>query len=417
MATNPLLLKIENYISQLSKSPSQNDREKYKAWLAQKSFISFLKNNIAEEDIILFLSIGNPQDYIFMYGVLVPNENLEPVDSNDLLGWGCNPTLQWGIRMWPDDWNNAEICSPFDFSSTKTLTNANQVIFLRSFEGRVQDKTYFDVSETLSQPHGLHFVPERSAFCRIDENGNNDPEKYTITDTYITCRNSWTLECYHINEANQIFTYLIYLSRLPYQEQQYWLSFNENPKGGISRSALLTDFKGQVDLSYEPLTSLKGNLKALHDQKIKWWKMKNISLLNELHYPITGSVKEWSDAIHTLNKIINEGISDAFFKEKLKILGVRFDTEDKKKWGSIRLIKEYIKLKKPELENKIYDPLFSLNLFRTKFHGHVSGGEAKQIRTKIIRDHGSLLAKFKTLVARCDHAAKLLKNVIEQDIN
>jgi hypothetical protein len=83
-----------------------------------------------------------------------------------------------------------------------------------------------------------------------------DSDKYEIQQRSITCRHAWHLETYDVNEFGQVHTYLIYLSYLPYEEQLYWKSFNEPPKGPISKRAIQTDFKGEWDTAYDPLESL-----------------------------------------------------------------------------------------------------------------------------------------------------------------
>jgi len=64
----------------------------------------------------------------------------------------------------------------------------------------------------------------------------SDPEKYTLEDRSIHCRNAWSLKTYDINEAGQVHTYIGYLQLLPYEEQLYWKAFNEWPKASISKS-------------------------------------------------------------------------------------------------------------------------------------------------------------------------------------
>ena len=83
-----------------------------------------------------------------------------------------------------------------------------------------------------------------------------DPEKYTLEDRSISCRNAWYLKTYDINEAGQIHTYIGYLADLPYEEQVYWQSFNEWPKGSISKRAFQTDIVGEWYLEHERLARI-----------------------------------------------------------------------------------------------------------------------------------------------------------------
>jgi len=72
-----------------------------------------------------------------------------------------------------------------------------------------------------------------------------DKEKYKIGERNISCRGAWYLKGYDVNNAGQIHAYICDLRNLPYKEQLHWLSFNEEPKDGISERAYLNDFEGQ----------------------------------------------------------------------------------------------------------------------------------------------------------------------------
>jgi len=79
-----------------------------------------------------------------------------------------------------------------------------------------------------------------------------DPDKYKLEDRSISCRNAWYLKTYDINEVGQVHTYLCYLRDLPPAEQRYWKAFNEFPKGGLSKRAIETDFRGEWSSQYDP---------------------------------------------------------------------------------------------------------------------------------------------------------------------
>ena len=59
----------------------------------------------------------------------------------------------------------------------------------------------------------------------------SDSDKYTVEGRTITCRDAWSLQGIDINEAGQVHAYICDLRHLPYQEQRYWKSFNENRRG------------------------------------------------------------------------------------------------------------------------------------------------------------------------------------------
>jgi len=240
-----------------------------------------------------------------------------------------------------------------------------------------------------------------------------DPEKYTLDQRYITCRNSWHLQTYDINEAGQVFTYLCYLGDLPHKEQLHWKQYNENPKAGISERALKTDFKAEWDLSYEPLSELKSSLEEL-SKNSELWTCRDSSLFTQLNYVVSDSVKEWSDEIQTLDKLVIEGLNYSYLKK----LGQSLKCYDPK-LGSIKLLGEVLKAK--DINNQaieqIVSPFGEIQFLRTKFSAHVSDTTEKgQIQGKIITQYGALKNHFRNLVERTDRSIKALLELISKNI-
>jgi hypothetical protein len=236
-----------------------------------------------------------------------------------------------------------------------------------------------------------------------------DPDKYTLDQRYISCRNSWSLQTYDINEAGQVFTYLCYLGDLPYKEQLHWKQYNDNPKAGISERALKTDFKAEWDLSYEPLSELKASLEELSKNKSELWACRDSSLYTQLNYVVSDSVKEWADEIQTLDKLVVEGLNHSYLKkmgESLKCY--------KPNLGSIKLLGAILQargINNQEIE-QIISPLGEIQFLRTKFSAHVSDTTEKdQIRKKIISEHGTLRSHFRNLVEKTDKGIKLLLDI------
>ena len=91
----------------------------------------------------------------------------------------------------------------------------------------------------------------------------SDRDKYQLESNSVSCRDTWHLKTFDINEAGQIHTYLIYLSRLPYEEQLHWKQYNEKPKVSLSDRAIKRDFEGGFYQKYDPLPSLKYKLREL----------------------------------------------------------------------------------------------------------------------------------------------------------
>lgn len=237
-----------------------------------------------------------------------------------------------------------------------------------------------------------------------------DSDKYQIQDRSITCRNAWHLQTYDVNDAGQVHTYLKYLSYLPYDEQLYWKSFNEPPKGPISRRALQTDIEGRWDLQYDPLQSLKQILREVHAARVPWWKLRDEALTEKVHYPVTKSADEWAKEIHALDKLLVEGFETRQLRSRATLLS-RTVGQD---WKSLKLLQEVLRgLGKDEAEvQEVVGPLQELNFLRSKVSGHASGTEAKQIKAGILKEYKTYSAHFRQLCARCDAAVRMLKTIL-----
>lgn len=139
----------------------------------------------------------------------------------------------------------------------------------------------------------------------------SDPEKFTLEDRSITCRNAWHLKTYDINEAGQVHTYIGYLAKLPYEEQLYWQSFNEWPRGSISGRAFKTDILGEWDTAYDPLNALKHTIRRLDKSPPRWWKPRGKRFpmrpdIQQQIHPKNGQMKYW----HSINSLSRDSWLD-----------------------------------------------------------------------------------------------------------
>lgn len=558
--------KILEKLEQISIIP-KHGTDDYRQWLEQKEFLQFLLDTSVDE-IPLYVSYKGT----YIYSVFLPQSCLRGNYIDDLMKWNCTPDSSWGYGYSYSKKGKSKdifISQPFDHAGSKLLERASPITFLRSFEGRIGKNTYVEICQLLSHIHGLHFLEERNAYCRLNDegdieevikihyspgeilvtikqdvldrhlfltksvllrllnralcnnwirfseenreeskfydkrnkiyarrvilfgkenmptasmlrgfqiiqnhqthkkmlkilNGENlkpkkyekfiaydlkqgriveyscdpqklgnyfiesnkplemspaffkpdvllkykqSPEKYTLEQRSIRCRGSWSLKTYDINKAGQVHTYLFYLGRLPHSEQLYWKSYNEKPKGNISRRAFTTDFMGTWDLSYEPLSELKKTLEKLGKEKNELWSCTDGKLYNRLNYPVTDSVKEYTDEIHTLDKLVIEGFKHSYLKEVATSMNC-YDI----KFGTITLLKKILEtngISNNEISN-IIAPLKEIHFLRTKLAGHSSGNEANKIRKDLIKQYGDLKNHFRQLVGKTEKSIKAL---------
>jgi hypothetical protein len=230
-----------------------------------------------------------------------------------------------------------------------------------------------------------------------------DPEKYRLGQRSINCRHAWSLQTYDVNEAGQVHTYITYLGNLPYAEQLYWKSFNEPPSGSISRRAFTTDIQGSWDTEHDPLQALLRIVEQIAADRAPWFKLRQQSLAEQLHYPVTTSTKQWTDALLNLAKIVVEGLDKPFFTAELKSLGCPTDAQ----WGTIKQAEAALAGRgiEPEVVAQAIEPLRTLQGLRTKLSAHAGGGESASIRAALLREHGSPKAH---IAALCDRLAAAL---------
>jgi len=238
-----------------------------------------------------------------------------------------------------------------------------------------------------------------------------DSDKYRLGERTISCRETWSLQNYDINEAGQVHTYLVYLRHLPYDEQLHWKAHNEEPKGPISHRAFVRDFEGSWEELYDPLESVKEHVRKLKDRQSPWWTISSEDAIDRSHYPITASPDEWANEILHLDQLIVEPFEKAWFKNELLHLGKTPDP----KYGSLVLSEECLAgwgLDSGDAKN-ILLPLRTLHELRSKLKGHAVGKSTQtQLRQQALNEHESYKEHFRVLCRACDESLRKITEII-----
>ena len=239
-----------------------------------------------------------------------------------------------------------------------------------------------------------------------------DPEKYTINHRSISCRGTWHLRTYDINEVGQVHTYIRYLATLPYEEQLYWKSFNEWPKGNISKRAYQTDILGEFTSEDDPLAELKGQVESLDRNPPAWWQPRGEELAKEALYPATDSIKEWGNEILALDQLVVEG----FLVKRLRHIVSAFGGKYEKEWGSLQLLEVVLSAagQPEEKAKKLVDPLRELHGLRNlaKAHGDTRRKQAEVAMAR--KTHGTLRKHFQDLAGRVRNSFKQIVSTLSK---
>ncbi|MBW4647617.1 MAG: hypothetical protein KME06_02810 [Kastovskya adunca ATA6-11-RM4] len=146
----------------------------------------------------------------------------------------------------------------------------------------------------------------------------NDPERFSVEDSYLRCGVSWGLRMDN-NHENVVIVYLGDLGRdLPAKERAYWKVFNITPKGSLSTTKYMRDFLG---VPFDP-QGKDLNFKQRYKQLNQKWKAKyGWSLFRELssedsHFfqnlrvPLNNSQSEFDLQILTLAKVLIDALNE-----------------------------------------------------------------------------------------------------------
>jgi len=268
--------------------------------------------------------------------------------------------------------------------------------------------SYFENSDLPWQISPAFFRPE------VLQRFKADPEKYTLEERSITCRGAWHLKSYDINDVGQVHAYIGDLARLPYEEQIYWKTFNEWPKGTISARAHRTDIEGDWNTDYNPLWSLKSKVRALDERRPEWWSPRGEALIDSVLAPATDSPKEWGDEIMSLDQVLVEGFLDKPLRAAAKEKGRVLDDG----WRSLKLLYEILvgSGMNPADAKQLLAPLRKLHDLRTEIRGHATN-EKKEVAIREARTtHGNFRAQFFNLAEGCDKALNKVLDVLGFDV-
>jgi hypothetical protein len=157
--------RVLEQLKQLAEIPRQDAGP----WLASaESGVEFLKEHLRSDTTVLYASLNA----VMIHGVLVPLKHIDPADRKKLSHEFILPDDSWIIEHssgggQPD----CVYLAPPLRRLGKPLDEGEKLVFKRSFAGRRRD-TPVEISQKLVHALDLHFIDERNAWCRLDEDGD-----------------------------------------------------------------------------------------------------------------------------------------------------------------------------------------------------------------------------------------------------
>jgi len=139
----------------------------------QNALLELLEKQRTGDWLMLYGSAFDRNSF-FLHSVLVPASDVPKMEADDqLTHWSGNPYTSWscGLTWGGGEPPRVEFHEP-EGLRVDTLKNAQQLVFGRSFEGRSEDKHYYEITQFLVHAHGLHWIPERHAWSKFDDDGD-----------------------------------------------------------------------------------------------------------------------------------------------------------------------------------------------------------------------------------------------------
>lgn len=236
-----------------------------------------------------------------------------------------------------------------------------------------------------------------------------DKDKFTLGERDLTCRAAWHLKGFDVNEAGQVFAYICDLRNLPYNEQLYWLSYNEPPKAPISQRALANDFKGEWSDQICPLQQIIGLARSWSQENLEWWILGDDTLLDRVNVPLTSSKDEWAEAFLDLAKLIIEGFSYKELRKLLDIAEANYEKEER----SISLLRKLVNKIHGANQSYQLEGLREVQYIRSKVKGHRESNRTL-LAEEAISKHGSFTDHFRNICEKVFDEMELIQSAIAQ---
>lgn len=156
---------ILDRLKKLAAMPQSNPT----SWLmGAEDSVAFLKEHLQGELTVLYASLNA----VYVHGVLVPEIALEGVDHEELSREFVPPDASWIIEHSSGGGQPDRVyLDPPLRRLGEQFKDGEKLVFKRSFSGR-KGPSPVEISQKLVHALDLHFLAERNAWCRLDDDGD-----------------------------------------------------------------------------------------------------------------------------------------------------------------------------------------------------------------------------------------------------
>lgn len=157
--------KLIEIITKLDALPAE--QEKYAEWIKAEAHLAFLRENARSSELVVYANA----EYTFVDSIVVPNEVLARMTPADLEGWHFSSDYSMASYVYgggrDDVWIERGVRKGYD------AENGTQLVFLRTFDGwDGSGRNHVEINQEYTHITGIHWRPQRRAYCRFDERGD-----------------------------------------------------------------------------------------------------------------------------------------------------------------------------------------------------------------------------------------------------
>lgn len=235
-----------------------------------------------------------------------------------------------------------------------------------------------------------------------------DSDKYTVGDRNIECRGAWGLRAYGTNDAGQVFAYLCYLRDIPLEEQRYWQLHNEEPRAGLPKAVITSDFHGDVPDATPP-QEMRYVLEQWDYHNVTWWKRGDEGIRENTTVPRTNTRDEWGRAIQNAARLIVEGFRMSEIRHQLRTRGIDFDEREQ----SIALLERLCMVHKSD-NGPGFAGLREMQRLRSEGgYSHRRSGGGRPVANAVLTEHGSYATHYEVVCGRVTGELKIIQETFE----
>lgn len=237
-----------------------------------------------------------------------------------------------------------------------------------------------------------------------------DPENYEIQDSQISYLRDWSIQ-FCINDERKVVVWLGDLGMLPHEEQKYWKSFNESPKGKIEEKFFIRQILGhwtdESRLESQFISSLQiandYTLKKYNDVIFKRLSEADAEIYRCFMLPTNSSYSEYNQFLMKLCKLTTESLNTKLFKS---VMGDKYNTNNHTNKGSLCQLDDFMKYTDLDSAGIMYSSIKKAYDSRNKLAGHRGSMEEynkvwkrkKNYEVNLVEDAKELLNDITTAI-------------------